>query len=64
MSEEHAVSRRATLKSLGAAGAVVALGGLRAAAQQPDPKASASGPGRQTANVVDVAVGRMAKGHS
>lgn len=64
MSEEHAVSRRASLKSLGTAGAVLVLGGPVAAVAQGDPKAAASTQGAQPANVVDVATGRFMKGHS
>ncbi len=62
MNDEHSFSRRASLKALGAAGAALALGGA-AGAQTPDSPTVPSGPlDKQT--VVDVAVGRMAKGHS
>ena len=63
MSEEHRVSRRASLKSLGAAGAVLVLGG-RTAARQAEPKPAAGAEAKQAANVVDVATGRFMKGHS
>lgn len=64
MSEEYAVSRRASLKSLGAVGAVLVLGGPAAAARQADPKPAGSAQDKQPANVVDVAAGRFMKGHS
>lgn len=64
MSEEHAVSRRASLKSLGAVGAALVLGGpAAAAAPQGEPKA-ASTQDKQPTSVVDVASGRFMKGHS
>ncbi len=64
MSEEHSgVSRRATLKSLGAAGAVLVLGGT-AVAGQADPKPAPAGQDKPAANPVDVAVARFSKGHS
>ncbi len=62
MSEEHGVSRRESLKSLGTMGAVIALGGV-AAAQSPAAPKPAAGAG-QSVDVVEVAAGRMAKGHS
>ncbi len=65
MSEEQSgVSRRASLKCLGAAGAVLVLGGTAAAARQGDPKPAAGSQDKQAVNVVDVATGRFAKGHS
>ena len=64
MSEVHAVSRRASLKSLGAVGAVLVLGGPRAGAPQADPKPAGSTQDKQPASVVDVAAGRFVKGHS
>ncbi len=70
MNEEHPVSRRASLKSLGAVGAAIMLGGAAPTSHQADPKAQGDAKPAQgdkekpAANVVDVAVGRMAKGHS
>ncbi len=65
MNEEHSgVSRRATLKSLGAAGAVLVLGGTAAAARQGAPKPAATSQDKPAANPVDVALARFAKGHS
>lgn len=60
MSEKRQMSRRAGLKALGAVGAGMALGGsvgLQA-------KQAVAGQEKPPANVVDVATGRMAKGHS
>ncbi len=62
MSDEHSVSRRATLKGLGAMGAVIALGGGAAAQAPGEPKPA--GKDKQAATVVDVATARFAKGHS
>lgn len=53
MSDQHAVSRRATLKTLGTMGAAIALG-VPASADE----------GTRAVPVADLAVGRMAKGHS
>jgi hypothetical protein len=65
MSEEHAVSRRASLKSLGTVGAALVLGGpAAAAAPQGEPNAVASTRDKQPTSVVDVASGRFMKGHS
>ena len=64
MSDEHCVSRRASLKSLGAMGAVMALGGPAAASPQADPKPVKGDQAKPPVNVVDVATGRFAKGHS
>lgn len=64
MSQEHSVSRRASLKGLGAVGAVFVLGGPAAAARQAKPIPSGGTQGKQTVNVVDVATGRFMKGHS
>ncbi len=58
---QETVSRRGSLKTLGAAGAALVLGGPAAAASQAQP---AGGPDRQPTNVVDVATGRFAKGYS
>ena len=62
MSDERSVSRRATLKGLGAMGAVAVLGGP-VAAQAPATQKPA-GQDKPAGNVVDVAVSRMTKGHS
>ena len=60
MNEEHSVSRRESLKTLGAAAAAVALAAPAAAvAQAVNAKDQA-----KPANVVDVAVERFTKGHS
>jgi hypothetical protein len=64
MSEEHCVSRRASLKSLGAVGAALVLGGAGAAARQGDPKPAAGNQDKPTVNVVDLAASRFTKGHS
>lgn len=63
MSEQHSVSRRESLKTLGVVGAAIALGDA-VAAQEPAPKAAASAQARPAANVVEVASSRMGKGHS
>ncbi len=63
MSDEHAVSRRASLKSLGAIGAVAVLGGV-AAAQSPAESKPAGGPDKPASNAIDVAVDRFTKGHA
>ena len=64
MSQEHLVSRRASLKSLGVAGAALAIGGPAIAAQQTESKPTGSGQDKQTLSVVDVATDRFMKGHS
>ncbi len=76
MSDEHCVSRRASLKSLGAVGAAIVLGGGAAASQQVgtkpqaetkpqvEPKPAKSDPEKPAGSVVDVAATRMTKGHS
>jgi hypothetical protein len=65
MNEEGSVSRRATLKNLGAMGAAAVLGGSSAAVPlQAEAGTGASGQGKGAGNVVDVAVARFAKGHS
>ncbi len=63
MSEEHRVSRRASLKGLGAVGAAVALSAIdapRAAASQAPAQAQ---PATQP-DVVNLALARFGKGHS
>ena len=52
MVNEHPVSRRDTLKTLGAVGAAVVLGGTMPAAEQPP------------VDVVELAASRMLKEHS
>ena len=64
MGEEHSVSRRASLKSLGAMGTVMVLGGGAALARQAEPGLAGSLQGKKTVNVVDLAVARFGKGHS
>lgn len=64
MSEKHTVSRRASLKGLGAIGAAIALGGTAAAQAPTEPKPARSTPGKPAVNIVDLAAERFAKGHS
>ncbi len=66
MSEPRAVSRRASLRRLSAAGAAIVLGsaGASSAGQGQDPKPPTGTQGKAAANVVDVAADRMANGHS
>ncbi len=63
MNDDHGVSRRASLKVLGATGAAMALGGVAAAQSPVDAKASA-GQDKPATNVVDLAVDRFSKGHA
>ncbi len=64
MSEERSISRRSALMTLGAVGAAAALNPTRTASAQIAPPAVQTVGAKPAANVVDVAVGRMAKGHS
>lgn len=64
MSRDLCLSRRASLKSLGTMGAAVLLGAPAAAQRPADPKPAAADKDKQPVNVVEVAAGRMAKGHS
>jgi hypothetical protein len=64
MSQESSVSRRASLKSLGAVGASIALGGPAAAMRQAEPRPAPAGQEKPRVDIVDVATGRFAKGHS
>ncbi len=64
MKSEHAVSRRATLKGLGAVGAAIALGGPVAAQAPAGAKPAGGGQDKQATSPVDVAAERFAKGHS
>jgi hypothetical protein len=64
MSEKRTVSRRTSLKTLGATGAAVMLGGGAGLAGQATAKPAASGQDKKALNVVDVAVARFGKGHS
>jgi len=64
MSEEHSVSRRTSLKSLGAMGAGIVFAGAAAIPRQAEPKPARSDQGKQAVNVVDLAVDRFGKGHS
>ena len=64
MSQQDSVSRRASLKSLGAVGAALVLGGPVEAARQAEPRPAGGTQEKQTVNVVDVATGRFTKGHS
>ncbi len=63
MNDEHAVSRRASLKILGATGAAMALGGV-AAAQSPVDGTAPAGQDKPATNAVDLAVDRFSKGHA
>ncbi len=65
MSEEHSMSRRASLKSLGAMGGAMVFGAARVGSAQSEAKPATNGDkDKQAENVVDVAVDRMSKGHS
>ncbi len=64
MRDEHSVSRRATLKSLGAMGAVIVLGGASAAQSPAPPKETKSDQSKPAGSPVDVATDRFSKGHS
>ncbi len=65
MSEEHSMSRRASLKSLGAMGGAMVFGAARVGSAQSEARpATKGGEDKQAVNVVDVAVDRMSKGHS
>lgn len=56
------ISRRSTLKSLGAAGATMALGGVARAQAPAEARPATSGQAR--ASLPELAVERMAQGHS
>ncbi len=64
MSEENRASRRAALKSLGAVGAIVALGGTATAQNPTETKPAKTDIDKQAANPVDLAVASFAKGYS
>jgi C_GCAxxG_C_C family probable redox protein len=65
MSEKRSVSRRASLKSLGAVGAVMVFGGAaEASAALAEPKPAKSDKDKQAVNAVDLAIARFGKGHS
>ena len=64
MRDEHSVSRRASLRGLGAMGAVIVLGGASAAQTPAQPKPTKSDQEKPVANPVDLATDRFAKGHS
>ncbi len=65
MSEEHSMSRRASLKSLGAIGAAMVLGAAPVDSAQSEAKPAAKGDrDSQAVSVVDAAVERMSKGYS
>jgi C_GCAxxG_C_C family probable redox protein len=63
MSEEHGVSRRATLKGLGAMSAAMVFGGA-AFPLHAEPTPAGGDQNKDGVNVVELAVDRMAKGHS
>ncbi len=65
MSEEHPISRRASLKSLGAIGAAMVLGAAPADSAQSGAKPATKGDNdKQAVSAVEVAVARMSKGYS
>jgi hypothetical protein len=64
MSDEHRVSRRASLKGLGVLGVAVALGASSAAQSPAEPRRAAGDQDKPGANPVDLAVDRFSKGHS
>ncbi len=65
MSKEHSMSRRASLKSLGAMGAAMVFGAARIGSAQSEVKPATKGDkDKQAVNVADVAVERMSRGHS
>jgi hypothetical protein len=64
MSNQHRRSRRATLKHLGTLGAVVAFGSAAPIGAAEDSRPATALQDQNAVSVVDVAVGRMAKGHS
>jgi hypothetical protein len=64
MSREHLVSRRASLKGLGTMGAALALGQAAAAAGPTGSRPAEGSQEKTMVDVVEVATGRMAKGHS
>ncbi len=64
MSEQRGVSRRASLKGLGVMSTAILLSGTAADAYQAPSKPVQPEKEKPAVNVVDVAVSRMAKGHS
>ncbi len=65
MSEEHSMSRRASLKGIGAIGAAMVLGAAPVDLAQSEAKPATKGEkDKQAVNVVDVAADRMSKGYS
>jgi|PlaIllAssembly_1097288.scaffolds.fasta_scaffold984826_1 hypothetical protein len=64
MNREHGVSRRASLKGLGAMGAAIALGGAVPAQAQAELKPARNNQDKLPASVADLAVARFGKGHS
>ncbi len=64
MNQEHLVSRRASLKGLGAMGAVLVLREAATVSSQAAPGPPGGSQDKQAASVVDVAIGRFTKGHS
>ncbi len=63
MSQEHSVSRRASLRSLGVAGAALVLGGP-AASGRAEHRSAANDQDKPPVDAVDVATNRFVKGHS
>ncbi len=64
MHDEHRVSRRASLKGLGAMGAAMVLGGPASAQVPSDAKPAKATQDKPAINVVDLAADRFAKGHA
>ncbi len=64
MSEEHIVSRRTSLKILGATGAAVVLTGFTPASPEDGLKPAGSGQDQRSVNIPDLAAERMASGFS
>ena len=64
MSEEHSVSRRVSLKRLGAVGAAMVLGGAAATPPPAQREPAKTDKDKPAANAVDLALARFGKGHS
>ncbi len=62
MSKEHSMSRRASLKSLGAMGAAIVLSAAPVDAQSEARPATKGDKDKQAVSVVEVAADRMSKG--
>jgi len=65
MSKEHSVSRRASLKRLGAVGAAMVFGrAAEASTPSAEPKPAKSDQRKQAVSTLDLAISRFGKGHS